>query len=138
MRTKVSELLGVEYPIIQGGMQWVGTAELASAVSNGGLGILSALTHPTPEDLRHEIERCRAMTDKPFGVNLSILPAVTPPPYIDYMNAIVDSSGDVDGGVFMAGMVIGLIDDIPSCAELIQRVVRDCRDRLRSAIELAA
>jgi NADH:quinone reductase (non-electrogenic) len=321
MRTKVSELLGVEYPIIQGGMQWVGTAELAAAVSNaGGLGILSALTHPTPDDLRHEIERCRAMTDKPFGVNLSILPAVTPPPYIDYMNAIVDSgvdivetagnspkdfvahlkqhavriihkctsvrhalsaerygvdivsidgfecaghpgeddipnlvlipaavralkipvvasggigdgrgmaaaltlgahgismgtrfmctkeapihdnikralvaagerdtnlmfrrthntarvfknsvsseavamerrgarfeeirhlvagargraalsSGDVDGGVFMVGMVIGLIDDIPSCAELIQRIVRDCRDHLRSAIELAA
>ena len=61
MRTKVSELLGVGYPIIQGGMQWVGTAELGSAVSNGGLGILSALTHPTPEDLRHEIERCRAI-----------------------------------------------------------------------------
>ena len=78
MRTRVTELLGIRYPIIQGGMQWVGTAELASAVSNaGGLGILTALTQPTPDDLRNEIERCRTMTDKPFGVNLTILPAIT-------------------------------------------------------------
>jgi NADH:quinone reductase (non-electrogenic) len=74
MKTKVTELLGIRYPIVQGGMQWVGTAELASAVSNaGGLGILTALTQPTPDDLRREIERCRSMTDKPFGVNLTIL-----------------------------------------------------------------
>ena len=72
MKTRITELLGIEYPIIQGGMQWVGLAELASAVSNaGGLGILTALTQPTPEALRAEIERCRAMTDKPFGVNLT-------------------------------------------------------------------
>ena len=92
MRTQVTELLGIEYPIIQGGMQWVGYAELASAVSNaGGLGILTALTQPTPEDLRREIERCRGMTDKPFGVNLTILPAIKTPPYAEYLSAIIDS-----------------------------------------------
>jgi NAD(P)H-dependent flavin oxidoreductase YrpB (nitropropane dioxygenase family) len=92
MQTKVTELLGIRYPIVQGGMQWVGTAELASAVSNaGGLGILTALTQPSPDDLRHEIQRCRTMTDQPFGVNLTILPAITPPPYAEYLNAIIDS-----------------------------------------------
>lgn len=92
MRTRVTELLGTRYPIIQGGMQWVGTAELASAVSNAGaLGILTALTQPTPEDLRKEIERCRTMTDQPFGVNLTILPAITPPPYAEYLQVIIDS-----------------------------------------------
>ena len=92
MKTKITELLGTRYPIIQGGMQWVGTAELASAVSNaGGLGILTALTQPTPEDLRREIERCRTMTDQPFGVNLTILPAITPPPYAEYLQVIMDS-----------------------------------------------
>jgi nitronate monooxygenase len=92
MKTRVTELLGIRYPIIQGGMQWVGTAELASAVSNaGGLGILTALTQPTPADLRREIERCRSLTDQPFGVNLTILPAITPPPYAEYLQAIIDS-----------------------------------------------
>ena len=71
MKTRVTEQLGIRYPIIQGGMQWVGTAELASAVSNaGGLGILTALTQPTPEALAGEIARCRRMTEQPFGVNL--------------------------------------------------------------------
>ena len=92
MKTQVTEMLGIKYPIIQGGMQWVGYAELASAVSNaGGLGILTALTQPTPEDLRREIERCRTMTDKPFGVNLTILPTIKPPPYAEYMQVIFDS-----------------------------------------------
>ncbi len=92
MKTAVTEMLGIQYPIIQGGMQWVGTAELASAVSNaGGLGILTALTQPTPDDLRKEIARCRTMTDKPFGVNLTILPSINPPPYDEYMQAIFDS-----------------------------------------------
>lgn len=92
MKTAVTELLGIRYPIIQGGMQWVGYAELASAVSNaGGLGLLTALTQPTPDDLRREIERCRGMTDAPFGVNLTILPAIKPPPYAEYIAAIVDS-----------------------------------------------
>ena len=92
MKTRVTELLGTRYPIIQGGMQWVGLAELASAVSNaGGLGILTALTQPTPDALRAEIARCRTMTDKPFGVNLTILPTVNPPPYHEYARAIIDS-----------------------------------------------
>ena len=92
MRTRFTDLIGVQYPIVQGGMMWVGRAELASAVSNaGGLGMLTALTQPTPDDLRREIDRCRAMTDKPFGVNLTILPSVSPPPYAEYRRAIIDS-----------------------------------------------
>ena len=92
MKTKVTEMLGIQYPIIQGGMQWVGYAELASAVSNaGGLGTLTALTQPTPEDLRKEIARCREMTDKPFAVNMTILPTIKPPPYAEYMQVIFDS-----------------------------------------------
>lgn len=90
IRTRVTEQLGIAYPIIQGGMQWVGLAELAAAVSNaGGLGIVTALTQPTPDDLAREIARTRAMTDKPFGVNLTILPAIKPPPYADYVEAII-------------------------------------------------
>ena len=92
LRTRFTELVGIEHPVVQGGMQWVGRAELASAVSNaGGLGILTALTQPTPDDLRKEIDRCRAMTDKPFGVNLTILPSVSPPPYAEYRKAIIES-----------------------------------------------
>ncbi|WP_435950953.1 NAD(P)H-dependent flavin oxidoreductase [Psychrobacter sp. DM8] len=92
MKTRVTELLNIKYPIIQGGMMWVGTAEMAAAVSNaGGLGIITALTQPTPEALIKEIERCREMTDKPFGVNLTILPSINPPPYDEYMDAIINS-----------------------------------------------
>ena len=92
MKTRITELLGIEHPIIQGGMQWVGLAELASAVSNaGGLGIITALTQPTPEDLLKEIERCQSMTDKPFGVNLTILPTIKPVPDDEYAQAIVGS-----------------------------------------------
>lgn len=92
MKTRITELLGIQYPIIQGGMMWVGRAELAAAVSNaGGLGILTALTQPTPDDLRKEIARCREMTDKPFGVNLTILPSINPPPYEEYAKAAVES-----------------------------------------------
>lgn len=92
METRVTELLGIKYPIIQGGMQWVGLAELAAAVSNaGGLGILTGLTQPTPEALRAEIARCRAMTSKPFGVNMTIFPTIKPPPYEEYIDAIIDS-----------------------------------------------
>jgi NAD(P)H-dependent flavin oxidoreductase YrpB (nitropropane dioxygenase family) len=92
LKTRFTELCGIEYPIVQGGMMWVGRAELAAAVSNaGGLGILTALTQPTPDALRAEIARCRTMTDKPFGVNLTILPSMTPPPYAEYRKAIIDS-----------------------------------------------
>ncbi|MET0984974.1 MAG: nitronate monooxygenase family protein [Steroidobacteraceae bacterium] len=93
MRNAVTDMLGIRYPIVQGGMQWVGTAELASAVSNaGGLGILTALTQPSPDKLREEIARCRTMTDQPFGVNLTILPSANPPPYAQYVDAILESS----------------------------------------------
>ena len=92
MRTRITEMLGIRFPIVQGGMQWVGTAELVAAVANGGgLGILTALTQPTPEALAAEIVRCRGMTDAPFGVNLTILPAITPPPYERYLDVIIDS-----------------------------------------------
>ncbi|GFE79751.1 nitronate monooxygenase [Steroidobacter agaridevorans] len=92
LKTRFTELVGIDRPIVQGGMMWVGRAELAAAVSNaGGLGILTALTQPTPDDLRREIDRCRSMTSKPFGVNLTILPSVKPPPYAEYRQAIIDS-----------------------------------------------
>nr|WP_299692541.1 nitronate monooxygenase family protein [Hydrocarboniphaga sp.] len=92
IRTRVSEMLGVRYPIIQGGMQWVGYAEMAAAVSNaGGFGVLTALSQPTPEALAAEIERCRGLTDKPFGVNLTILPSINPPPYEAYLDVIIGS-----------------------------------------------
>jgi NAD(P)H-dependent flavin oxidoreductase YrpB (nitropropane dioxygenase family) len=92
LKTRFTELLGIEYPIVQGGMMWVGYAELAAAVSNaGGLGIITALTQPTPDDLRAEIERCRTMTDKPFGVNLTILPKMGGAPYSEYRKAIIES-----------------------------------------------
>ena len=92
MKTRITELFGIQHPIIQGGMHFVGLAELASAVSNaGGLGILTALTQPTPEALAVEIARCRQMTDKPFGVNLTFLPARTPPDYPGYVRVIIDS-----------------------------------------------
>ncbi len=85
-------MLGIQHPVVQGGMQWVGLAELASAVSNaGGLGTITGLTQPTPEELVKEIERCRTMTDKPFAVNLTILPTIKPVPYEEYAQAIVDS-----------------------------------------------
>ncbi len=92
LRTRFTELVGIEHPIVQGGMMWVGRAELVAAVSDaGGLGMVTALTQPTPADLAKEIERTRALTDKPFGVNLTILPSVTPPPYAEYRKAIIDS-----------------------------------------------
>jgi NADH:quinone reductase (non-electrogenic) len=92
LKNRFTELLEIEHPIVQGGMQWVGRAELAAAVSNAGaLGILTALTQPTPEALRSEIARCREMTDRPFGVNLTILPTMTPPPYAEYRRAIIES-----------------------------------------------
>jgi NADH:quinone reductase (non-electrogenic) len=92
MKTRITEMFGIEHPIIQGGMHFVGLAEMAAAVSNaGGLGIITGLTQRTPDDLAKEIARCKAMTDKPFGVNLTFLPSVTPPDYPGYVKAIIDS-----------------------------------------------
>lgn len=91
-KTRVTEMLGIEHPIVQGGMQGVGFAELASAVSNaGGLGTLTALTQPSPDALREEIERCKSMTDKPFAVNITVLPTILPPDYKGYAQAVIDS-----------------------------------------------
>ena len=91
MKTRLTELFGIEHPIIQGGMHYVGFAELAAAVSNaGGLGIITGLTQRTPELLAAEIARCRAMTDKPFGVNLTFLPTVNAPDYPGYVRAIIE------------------------------------------------
>lgn len=90
MKTRITELFGIEHPIIQGGMHFVGFAELAAAVSNaGGLGIITGLTQRTPDDLANEIARCREMTDKPFGVNLTFLPVVDAPDYPGYVDAII-------------------------------------------------
>jgi nitronate monooxygenase len=96
MKTRITELLGIEHPIIQGGMHYVGFATLAAAVSNaGGLGIITALTLGTPELLAKEIARCREMTDKPFGVNLTFLPAFSEPPYPEYIRAIIEGGVNV-------------------------------------------
>ena len=92
MKTRITELFGIQHPIVQGGMHFVGLAEMAAAVSNaGGLGIITGLTQRTPELLAAEIARCKTMTDKPFGVNLTFLPSVTPPDYPGYVKAIIDS-----------------------------------------------
>ena len=91
MKTRITELFGIQHPIIQGGMHFVGFAEMAAAVSNaGGLGLITGLTQRAPEDLAKEIARCRSMTQKPFGVNLTFLPSVNPPDYPGYVNAIID------------------------------------------------
>jgi len=91
VKTAITEMFGIEHPIIQGGMHFVGFAELASAVSNaGGLGIITGLTQKTPELLAREIARCHDMTDKPFGVNLTFLPSFASPPYPEYIRAIVE------------------------------------------------
>lgn len=91
IRTRITEMLGIEHPIVQGGMMNVGYAELAAAVSNaGGLGIITALTQPSPQALREEIERTKGMTAKPFGVNMTIFPTVNSPDYKAYAQAIID------------------------------------------------
>ena len=90
MKTRITELFRIQYPIIQGGMHYVGFAELAAAVSNaGGLGFITGLTQKTPQDLAQEIARCHNLTDKPFGVNLTFLPGFADPPYVEYIQAII-------------------------------------------------
>ncbi|WP_280490249.1 NAD(P)H-dependent flavin oxidoreductase [Nocardia carnea] len=92
LKTRFTEEFGIEHPIVQGGMMWVGRAELAAAVSNaGGLGVITALTQPTPEDLAQEIERCKSLTDKPFGVNLTLTLSINPPPFAEYRRVIIES-----------------------------------------------
>ena len=91
IKTKITEMLNIKHPIVQGGMHYVGFAEMAAAVSNaGGLGIITGLTQPTPDDLAKEIARCHEMTDKPFGVNLTFLPGFAAPDYPGYIKAIIE------------------------------------------------
>jgi len=91
MKTRITEMFGIERPIVQGGLMWVARAELVSAVSNaGGMGFMTALTYPEPEGLRAEIRKCREMTDKPFGVNLTFLPTLRPPDYPGYINVCIE------------------------------------------------
>ena len=91
LSTRITEMFGIERPIVQGGLMWIARAELVSAVSNaGGIGFMTALTHPEPEGLRAEIRKCREMTDKPFGVNLTFLPTLRPPDYPGYINVCID------------------------------------------------
>lgn len=90
LKTRITELFGIEKPIVQGGMHYVGYAEMAAAVSNaGGLGVITALTQPSPEKLREEIQKCKKMTSKPFGVNLTLLPMLAPPNYGEYVDVII-------------------------------------------------
>src|ERR1700760_4732975 len=96
IETRFTKLFGIKHPIMQGGLQWVGRAELVAAVANAGaLGGITALTQPTPEDLSHEVAPCRALTGRPFGGSLTIPPAMTPPPYAEYRQAIIEAGIDI-------------------------------------------
>ena len=96
MKTRITELFGIKHPIIQGAMQWLSTAELVSAVSNaGGLGIISSLTFATIKELRQEIKKTKSMTDKPFAVNITLLPTLRPVNYEEYMNAAIEEGVDI-------------------------------------------
>ncbi|KAH8666329.1 2-nitropropane dioxygenase-like protein [Xylariales sp. PMI_506] len=115
--TALTRALGIKIPVVQGGMQYVGFAEMAAAVSNaGGLGLITALTQPTPEDLRKEIQRCRAMTKYPFGVNITLLPSLIPPDYGAYVQAaidegikVVETAGNSPGPVIKMLKAAGII-----------------------------
>jgi nitronate monooxygenase len=122
LKTKFTETFGIEYPIVQGGMQWVGYAELVAAVANaGGLGFITALTQPTPEDLSKEIAKCRDLTDKPFGVNLTILPSLKPPPYVAYRQALIEA-----GVKFVETAGNNPQDHLPAFKENGVKVIHKC------------
>ena len=130
LTTRFTEMLGVDHPIVQGGMMWVGRAELVAAVANSGaLGFLPALTQPTPEALAKEIARTREMTDKPFGVNLTILPSISPPPYEEYRQAIIDSGISI---VETAGS--NPVDHLPHLKDAGIKVIHKCTS-VRHAIK---
>ena len=125
MKTQITELFGIEHPIIQGGMQFVGFAELAAAVSNaGGLGIITGLTQGTPEKLDAEIKKCQALTDKPFGVNLTFLPSMTPPDYPGLIEVIINNGVKVvetagrNPAVYMPAMKEAGIKVIHKCTSV--------------------
>lgn len=133
MKTRITELFGIEHPIVQGGMHFVGLADLASAVSNaGGLGMITALTLRTPELLAEEIAKCRAMTDRPFGVNLTFLPSVNTPNYAGYVRAIID------GGVRIVETAGNNPKDwMPMLQEAGVRVIHKCTS-IRHALKAEA
>ena len=125
MKTQITELFGIEHPIIQGGMHFVGFAELAAAVSNaGGLGIITGLTQGTPEKLDAEIKKCQALTDKPFGVNLTFLPSMTPPDYPGLIEVIINNGVKVvetagrNPAVYMPAMKESGIKVIHKCTSV--------------------
>ena len=125
MKTQITELFGIEHPIIQGGMHFVGFAELAAAVSNaGGLGIITGLTQGTPEKLDAEIKKCQALTDKPFGVNLTFLPSLTPPDYPGLIEVIINNGVKVvetagrNPAVYMPAMKDAGIKVIHKCTSV--------------------
>jgi nitronate monooxygenase len=122
MKTAITEMFGIQHPIIQGGMHYVGFAEMAAAVSNaGGLGIITGLTQGTPEQLANEIARCKDMTDKPFGVNLTILPTLTPPDYPGLVKAVIDGGVKV---VETAGR--NPVDLLPPLKDAGIKVIHKC------------
>jgi nitronate monooxygenase len=122
MKTAITEMFGIQHPIIQGGMHYVGFAEMAAAVSNaGGLGIITGLTQGTPEKLANEIARCKDMTDKPFGVNLTILPTLTPPDYPGLVKAVIDGGVKV---VETAGR--NPVDLLPPLKDAGIKVIHKC------------
>jgi nitronate monooxygenase len=122
MKTAITEMFGIQHPIIQGGMHYVGFAEMAAAVSNaGGLGIITGLTQGTPELLANEIARCKDMTDKPFGVNLTILPTLTPPDYPGLVKAVIDGGVKV---VETAGR--NPVDLLPPLKDAGIKVIHKC------------
>lgn len=91
IKTRITDFFGVDHPVVQGGLMWIARAELTAAVANaGGMGFMTALTYPDPEGLRAEIRRCRQMTDKPFGINLTFLPTLTPPDYPGYISVCIE------------------------------------------------
>ena len=125
MKTQITELFGIEHPVIQGGMHFVGFAELAAAVSNaGGLGIITGLTQGTPEKLDAEIKKCQALTDKPFGVNLTFLPSMTPPDYPGLIEVIINNGVKVvetagrNPAVYMPAMKDAGIKVIHKCTSV--------------------
>ena len=125
MKTQITELFGIEHPIIQGGMHFVGFAELAAAVSNAGcLGIITGLTQGTPEKLDAEIKKCQALTDKPFGVNLTFLPSMTPPDYPGLIEVIINNGVKVvetagrNPAVYMPAMKDAGIKVIHKCTSV--------------------
>ena len=125
MKTQITELFGIEHPIIQGGMHFVGFAELAAAVSNaGGLGIITGLTQGTPEKLDAEIKKCQGLTDKPFGVNLTFLPSMTPPDYPGLIEVIINNGVKVvetagrNPAVYMPAMKDAGIKVIHKCTSV--------------------